>query len=641
MSDQFRTVEAVVCQISTTVNSNSWTYLPWLEVMSFEQGSGQIFGSATFRQFAGVRTAINQGSMQQVAELPGFGDPSGKLIRILKRDDSSGTVSLDGKKFTPVWYGQITSRAIALEGKTNAQNGATYEYQAIGIISMLDQISITNGFYGKVPVEYCPAFNSGIGTYRSTVSSSVGPGGNAFTHSADGEILWTALDILEYLIRVHCREKYDINDPDNCLDYTPAAVNFNGATIFQALTALAGPRRGLTFTADVINNKITITVRSTSAVAISVGTFTLNQASLTHSITVSGNPFYQSPVIAYDYSNVYDEIEIVGAHPICVVTIGPPHWLKGWSTEDELAWEDDPTNATYAHVFRRFLVKNDWNGKSFDSTQGVRDLLNLSISGSYGYNGRSGERFFGDAGGVDIIPPAIYQTERTIPFPPNFASTQFATKSGALVFMKPDDSYIDVVNELKWGVTLSEGPLALVIEDGKNGLNIFQDNPQNYLYATFSVREPKPLKVSWIRAVGEQPRTEPRKKTIHMPQAEQWYVCSDCYLAIDENGAPITYAGDQYARDDIPLMREMLALYRNLYGRPRVNFSIRNRAIVDNSPSTAPGALITTIVTGDQSHKVNGTVTRRRYSRVNVDGVGRWDTTIEGETVVPDLEATL
>lgn len=646
MSAEIREVDAVLCQIGTAINQSAWVTVPWLECMSFDEGSGQTVGSATFRHFAGVRTAINQGNMQQVGELPGIGDPSGKLVRILKRDDN-GTVSIGEDSWTPAWHGQITTRAIQLEGKTNNQNGAIYEYQAIGVLSLLEQFSISRGFYGVAPVEHCPAFNAGMGTWRSATSGPIGGvGSNAFPHSETSEIPWTAADILENLLVVHTSGLFTIADPDNCLDYVPTAINLHGATLLQAFMELAGPKRGLTYFAQVNASNITIVVVSTSAYPISVGTFTLPASTISTELNIAGKPFYIDPVVTFDHTAVFDEIEIIGAHPITMLTIPWSMWDKGWSPTEETAWNDNPTSAQYAHVWRRFVVNNQWRGANTDNISGLRDLLNLAIDNSYGYNGRTGQRFFSNPDVEDdsVPEPSVYTVEPNLTFAEGYTASQAGTRSGPVFVVESNDENIDVIGTYKWGVTLGDKPLSVTFNDGKNGLNIqaIVDNLiDSKFYFTIALREIKPLKVSWVRNPNEQPRIYPRKKTILMSGAEQWYVCDGCVLGVDENGARVTQSGDELIRDDVPAMRNMLALFRKLYATPRVNFKITNRAIIDTSSSTRPGTLLTSITTGNGTQVINGIITRRRYTRAVIDGVPMWHTMIEGESVVPELQAVL
>lgn len=661
---QFVDVEPTLCFVARGLPASDagWTYHPWLEYMGSDEGAGHVVGSGAFRMTTGIRTAINQPRLQRVTETNNTGDIVGGLVRVIVRDDA-GDIDFDGDTWSECFCGKIIGKAVAPRGGTDATNGSDYEYTAVGLGALLDQLPINRGFAlaadGTTVADpgRCPRFNHLAEGDRSTSTVSLN-GDSVYVHSLNGSgNRWTARQVLELLLAAFARPvensygtptgwEWSVSDPDGCLAYEVEDLDLHGMTVFQAVTVLCGPRRGLTFTVRAVGAACTILVRSGSATAISVGTFTLPASSVTMLFDVRDNRFIDQPVISYDYSTVYDIIEIIGAHPWVAITLDESVLDDGWSGAQETVWDNDPTSTLVAQVFRRFELISTWNrASSTDSAVGLRWLRPVETSASYGDNGVTGERSF--QASTSQVNADDLDADRMLPCSEGFSTLSVGPRHPPVVIIAETalsytaPGWIDAAGELKWSVEIEGRPIALRLDDGQSGAVIKDFYLSGKIAVTLGVREWLPLLVSWRRPQDQWPCSLPRIKSINLPQCEQWVVLDGTVKGVDNTGVPIVQSGDLVVRDDVPTMRQLLALYRVYFTEPNVSARITIRGSIDNAAARRPGTLVTTLTTGERTYTINAVVTRRRFVRVVRDGVAMFDTVYDTERIAPELEAIL
>lgn len=661
-----RYVEPTLCQVARGLpeNDDAWTFHPWLEFMGGDEGAGQVIGSANFRMTTGVRTAIGQARQQLVGETNNAGDITGQLVRVLARDDA-GDVDFDGTTWSVAWTGKIIGRSVQPQGKDNVNNGAEIEYQGAGMGCTLDQLPIDRGYAlasdGSTVGDpgYCPRFNHLAGGDRSATTTTVA-GASVYVHQLGGTSgnKWTARQILELILATYARPteyvmgtrtgwEWSVSDPDSALAYEPEDLELNGMTVFQAIVTLCGPRRGLTFFLRPVGAAMTVLVRSGVATAITVGTFTLPASTVMTSFDVRNNLFIDQPVILYDYSNVYDVIELRGNRPWVALTVDDTQMTDGWSGSQRTIWDANPDSSLVDPVFRRLVMDTTWNGLSAGNMSvGLRNLQPVVTSSAYGDNGRDGSRSFGNPN--SIVTSAAMEADRMLPCSEGFSTLRIGPRQPPMCFVAEtvlgysSPGWIDACAELKWSIQIEGTPPAVRVDDGVLGASVQGYRTSGLLAFTVGFREFQPLSVCWRRPQSEWPCELPRCKLVDLPQCEQWIVLDGTMKGVsDSNGTPILQSGDLTVRDDVPQMRQLLALYRAFFTEPAVAAEITDRAILDTSAARRPGTLVTAIITGNKTYQVNAVITRRRFVRTVVDGVPMWATHYSTERIVPELEAIL
>lgn len=661
---EFVDVEATLCFVARGLPASDagWIYHPWLEFMGGDQGAGNVVGSASFRMTAGVRTAINQAKFQRVTETNNVGDILGGLVRVLVRDDA-GDVSYDGDTWLEAFCGKIIGKAVVPQGGSDSNNGSDYEYRAVGLGASLDQLPINRGFAlasdGITVADpgRCPRFNHLAGGDRSAGTVTVN-GAAVYVHNLSGSgNRWTARQVMELILAVFARPvensygtptgwEWSVSDPDGCLNYEVDDLDLHGMTVFQAITLLAGPRRGLTFTVRAVGAACTVLVRSGSATAISVGGFTLPASSVTMTFDVRDNRFIDQPVFTVDTSSVYDIIELIGACPWMAITVDSTQFDEGWTGAEQTVYGTNPTSTLVENVYRRFELQPGWNRASApNSAVGLRWLRPVETSEAYGENGVTGARAYQATAGQ--VTAASLDADRMLPCSEGFSTLSIGPRHPPVVIVAQsalsytDAGWADACGELKWSLEIESRPIALRLNDGQSGADIQGYWTSGKIAVTLGIREWLPLLVSWRRPQEEWPCSVPRIKTVELPHCEQWVVLDGTVKGVDENGLPIRQSGNLVVRDDVPTMRQLLALYRAYFTEPNVSAEITIRGSIDAAAARRPGTMVTTLTTGEAVHQINAVVTRRRFVRVVRDGVPMFDTVYTTERIAPELEAIL
>jgi hypothetical protein len=608
-----------------------WTLQPWAQFMGGSEGCLPILGDASIAVPAGELLAPSGTAFESVA----FADLIGNLVRLLKQEDS-GSILVGGKYYSQFWTGQITGQASDPDGGTGESTGGMVSLDCTGIISLLEQITITDGHViasgAAVSIGHQPPVNAREwGRSSSKVNL---PGGTAyvFDPTNPGQA-WSAYDYLEYLLAAFAPTGVALwqlgGDATSALAYKPDETALNGATILQAILGLIDPQRGLTARQEVSGSTVTLVVRTGSPVAIDLDDYTLPANTDTLTVTIGGNPALGGVSLIEDRSSMYGVLKLRGAYP-CVGLTGVYDGTetcmfgKGWSDDSETEWEEDYENPEVEHVFRLFTVQATWNGSQYDGS-GLQGILTTETSDAYGIQGLNGERTTGGYG-AGKIPGQAVTLEGRIPDGINkgewLKPVIIVEKSGNCVNKSKD-----------WKVSIENEPPGIRIDDGKNGELVRDFMNSNWkILVSLGVREAQPLAVSWVGG------NSTRVKGVDLKNVEHWRIAPDMVVGV-MNGAVVTAAGGDI-RDDRPQLRAGLAMLRARFTEPDWTLTLTQQGVLDiDSTTGAPGQLVLTADRGDQELTTNVLITRRRWSRSRVDGAEYWNTSIIANRVLPDIGA--
>jgi hypothetical protein len=285
-------------RVRTAVTFGTWTDRPEIEPLQDSDGAGQVVGDASFRRFHG-QVAQPRAAIATVATL----DLSGQWVQIL-HEDPLGSITVDGDTWTAAWHGRI-------QGHRRAENGGDRGetiYHAIGIAGTFGQITMTAGvelYAGSVPVPvdpgYLPPFNRMAGGDRTAATYTVGSD-VVYIHDRQSHgNRWTARQILDHLLALYSRPllpplyagdgtiTWTVSDPGACLAYEPEDLDLHGASLLDAINALANARRGLTWWTEITGTAGVVVVASASPVAVSSGyTYTLPASTTTATPDLTG-----------------------------------------------------------------------------------------------------------------------------------------------------------------------------------------------------------------------------------------------------------------------------------------------------------------------------------------------------------------
>ncbi len=672
----------VIVQFARTLPAldAGWITTTWIEWTGGSEGLGNQLGEAFLRQHFGVRTDQGLGSffpsggrrrfvnIGQAPDLGRQGDTgsvndsmAGAIIRVLK-SSPTGSVTINGYTFEPFWWGVCRGPISEPDGSAGNDVGGSAGWQCVDIRSVLDQI-VTRESYALSPItskqvrigRLLPFNRSPAGD--CTASTYALPGGTVHIHSLSTESAepWSALRIIETLIATAARGDVDgtgaatgwdwvVSDPDSVLFYQPQAIDLAGLTLFQQINVLANADRGITWYATVSGETVVLHFVSVSAGGVTVGSESLPPSSFTAELDIRGNAALGSCTVVEDWDSVYDIIEVRGARPWVTMTLlldtaeavlkGSGH---GWLAGQDVVWGSDPEASGTDDVWRRFRLSASWNGQQYnESAIGLANVLSRGTDGGY-----SGERSYDPAKG---IPPAWeIDFERLTCGSPSFGIVILAPRQPPVVVVG-NTTWEDMSQQ--WQVQVDTSPPSIRIDEGENG-TVIQSRlaAGEKILMTVGVREVDPLRVSWHRPAGQRPNASPRIKVVTLPTCEQWKVLQGTVTSVSPGGALET-SGGITVRDDVPRMRQALAMLVASFSEPAVAVRWSVRANLDIGSTYRTGRLLTTLTRGEKAQTVNSVITRRSWSMAVQPGdgfgageVAYWVTSYDTQHMAPTLQA--
>jgi hypothetical protein len=662
----------VVVQIARTLPSTDagWITVPRLNFVGGSQGLGNVIGDAYIEQVFGVRTDPASRSFFDLGQAPDFGRQgpqgsindtlAGAVIRLIK-NVSGGSITIGTKQFTAFWWGIVRGPISQPDSQSTRQVSGSAGWRCAGIESVLDQISLHYGYVkpptGSTAVRlgYLPPFNAASYGDRSSSSLTVN-GQSVYVHNlnVNSDAQWTAIHILRYLLAVHARPtlppdagpagwNWTVSDPDGCLNYETERLDLDGLTLFQAVNALASQNRGCAWYVTVTNETATINVVSTSRVAVSFGGFSMPASSFTSGLDIRGNAYITGVSIDEDWDSVYNAITVRGARPWRAITVSLSSFDQYWDVGDETEWNNDPFTSLTDDVWRRWKLKNDWNGQQYNSTsEGLRNYL---ATDNYGY---TGDRSYNSG---QTKPPAwSLEFTRMLPCSPAFGTAEAGARQAPVVVVGTTGDWTD--KSQVWQLTLESsevGPPSIRLDDGRQGQDIEAElDAGSEILITLGVREADPLIVSWSASPDQRPNATPRHKMQPMPQAEEWTICPGCVRGVDVDDELDVTSVELSARDDRPKMEAALALLIAGLSVPNIAASWTSNGELDIGTTGRPGRLLTQIIKGDGTVYPASVITRRTWTRNVVQGEGDnagevayWSTSYSTQRLPPTLQALI
>lgn len=651
-----------------TALDSGWSPQRHLRFGGFQEGAGAIAGTAIIEQLLGIVRPQYRAGVENIGMAPNvtkssIGTLAGQFVRLLVQDPQ-GTIERGNgvyrATYSAQWHGQITGPRVSPDGAGQPVTGGTAAWQAAGIFSLLDQITINRGWVkpvdGANPADpgFMPPFNRLAGGDRSASTVAI-DGRDVFIHdlsSVSSGSLWSARNVIDLLLIAAARPtlygqprgpKWRVLDPDNCLAFPVPESDFAGMRISQAILTLISAGRGLTFWTTLdrvgLTNFCTIHVRSTVSQSINMGmgNYTLPASSKTTTIDQADGPFIRHLTYTEKHESVYDIIELIGARPWVAVTLSLGTSLRvGWNTELQPTWANNPAWSTVSLVYRRFEVVPDWDGSNYPDVAGLRTWSTVTDSDAHGYGGFNGQRQSFSL----LSPAAMLELTAELPVSDGFSILRLGARQKAVIIVGNGTYWEDMSD--RWKVSVERDPAAIRIDDGANGAEIadWLAIPEAKLLVTIGVRELLPLKVSWVRPpplTREAPRI--RSETI---AAEQWMALGGCVTGVSIAGTALTkIITPVTARDDVPQMLAQLGLERGNYEEPDVEISWEREGI-DLGDQWRPGTLITSADLGDRTVQPDAVIVSRAVDKIQrSNGTASYVTRYTAMHVLPGTELRL
>jgi hypothetical protein len=666
-AQQFLLVETARTLLAS---DDAWILQPYLRVTDLVEGHSQIAGNAVLEQPYGILLPEYQRKFQNIGVAPdikktGSGTLSGQLVRVLWQDPA-GTITrgtgIYRTTYSARWWGHVINEKVYPDGAASPNTGGTVRWVVAGLASLLDSIRLRSGAVRKVDGSgvvdpgFLPPFNALSGGDRSSATMTVN-GRTVYVHdltTTTSGNLWTARQALDLVLALVLDPLYSnssgpsgftwqIADPDNCLAFTAPRINAANQTAATFINTICSPQRGLVWWVTASGVTATINVRSGLAAPITLPGYTIPASSKTSTINQADGPWIRDLQIEEDVSSTYDVIEVVGARPWVAITVAYDGTAgaalqKGWNPALEASWTGSQAVNTYRDVWRRFEVRQDWDGTQYGGGTGLRYLLARASDVNFGAEGYNGVRFYNAGIG---LPSSMLIGEGALPCSPGFSTLRIGARQCPVVVVgSPSAGWIDMTGE--WAVTVLNDPLAVFIDDKANGDILAGFIASGYqLLVTIGVREIQPLKASWQRDAATMPRAVPRTTADPDANFQEWVALQGCVTGVTAGGALTTLPSDVTARDDLPAALARLAMRRAWFGSPDIQVSWRNQATADLGDTYRAGTLLTTADRGDRSVAANAVIGPRRVQWVDRDGLWTYDTTYDCQRILPDTEMTL
>lgn len=649
--------------IRTATTWGTWAVLVGWQAAQASEGAGQICGDAILVREVGRvippkgDTAITRtadyilGQYVQILLADAGGDVSTSYT-----DENGASVSFQG---FAIWHGTAVSSQLEDEGPLAGR----LTVQAVGLAVVLEQLKVTNGWEQRegaagvgpsnvVNLHHLPPFNRRGGMDRSASMVVVdGIGTTSYVHRrGNPSNAWTAAQILDYVLKLAARGEYynaftkrgpvwTVSDPQGCLTYWPINLDLNGKSVLEVVNTIVNARRGLTWRLVMTAGQPVITVSSAVYSAITVGSYTLPAAPTPATPDLTGIA-PEDVRVAVDTSAQYDVIELIGDRPWVGMTFRctpatapassaliPRTWTLSSAVEGELN-------------YRALKLNQAWTGtQDASTTVGLRQKLAMAVDGSM-----DGTRSYDTAEG-SWQPEALTLTGE-LPIFLGWSTTSTEQRQPGVAVMVGSGVAVDLT--LAPLNQSSQPQLAMIVEDQPPGvllgaalddamyLKTWYD-ASAYLLVSVGVREAAPLKVRWVRDSAEWPRDLPRVLSVVNPAYQQELVLAGTVTGVNSDGVTVMRTGStQTLRDDVPAMRQALALLRAYYAEPAVALSWTDRGAIDHAATLVPGRMLGDVTLGAGVTMIGAVIARRSWQ---FEPLGQVGTTYTTERVVPDLEA--
>jgi hypothetical protein len=295
----------------------------------------------------------------------------------------------DGNEVQPFWYGVVPRASkLGLGGVV----GGKQTFQALGLEHALDRIVVDGTYVGnqsatstEEKIHWFPGFNEqerkGTKGFVGNRSNIFGPSGSFIFSAFPDAKRWNAHQASLYIMKHYPMQEGMVLDfaADGQYEalngieeiWAPPADNLS---VWQWLNLLIDRRRGLSFfirPRSDADPRIDVYVFSVVGQDVNIGDRTLpanNFQRFFNPFTTFAETHLVRPIeITRTTLSAYDTIEVVGERMVSIATYSfrDNTLEEGWLVNDEAyyhnATEEARTSDTYAGMFTRFVVPNNWN----------------------------------------------------------------------------------------------------------------------------------------------------------------------------------------------------------------------------------------------------------------------------------------
>lgn len=274
-------------------------------------------------------------------------------------------------------------------------SGGNQIFKVVGLEWFLTTATINHAMVynsvSNVRIDRAFGFNTGFGDGRDVAYADRGnkdSRGLAFAEDADHTAIWTATEIVEYLLAEHAPRDKDGNlEPTTFVLATGASdyldgfnpiIRTGGHSLWQVLNNVISPQRGLVWwtTYDVFANQVEINVGSMATDNITLpggGTLPMNASQVTLDDI---DDFPRRPTIVRRVDRRMDKIVVRGARRRSVFTVSSANSSlePGWKSAEETIYKaaaadpDGKVNDRFRQqtklerVYTTFQVPTTWGG---------------------------------------------------------------------------------------------------------------------------------------------------------------------------------------------------------------------------------------------------------------------------------------
>lgn len=395
---------------------DSWIRNDNLRVDRIHNSIGGGFGSATFSWHYGLVKNPDDPGLREYFPLE-----IDRFYAHVQFTPNSGSDPLID------WYGIVISsrdERLGLDA-SNLVTAGNQTFQAVTLDWLLTRKQITSSVIHNVPIGTTTiqrgiTFNAAEGDQlsgpekwrnnRSTIKITDAFG---FVENLRDGAAWSAYDILQYLLAYHQPTadtggfELDLDDPspysgsdiELALNWFYPVVKTDGRTLYDVLNSLIDQRRGLSWSSqyDDTSQVLLIKVHTYNQLAITLpGAATeLPPNDRQLSINVDLSQDASSSLVVTDSQRKYEQVKAVGAFKGACFTIGyGDSTIKAdWSGAQQTTYVTGDTSATgdlsrkradhdifrsgdqINHVFTRFRVPEDWDGKAGDGISAAQAFV--------------------------------------------------------------------------------------------------------------------------------------------------------------------------------------------------------------------------------------------------------------------------
>jgi len=522
----------------------------------------------------------------------------GLLVRLDLPDDPA-----EPALWTPAWYGRV----IGQDFTPNRDGGAGAEYAVYECRELTGELAghlvqwYEAGGAGRLPVDRWLGANVAPGGDRSAAlldgqywhDRRAGQGvpwrAREYLDSAlsllasawDSDILWVRAGVAEALGNL------DQAEPD-------------GGSVLDLMVGYGAA--GLGARLSVAGSVASLVWDTSLAAALAIGDFSLpaNAAQRTLDLGALDPAVADSWRLYVDAAQVRDLIYVRGGEPWMVSTLGPDQLEPGWDAAAAAAWEaaaeEDRGAEALAQVYRRWVLRPDWQGGSYlaptDALAATRETV---TSAAHGLLGETGDW---QAGGA-WSPRAVRFTKLL----PLQAGVDY--RDGPSSATRPDCEQelqrpmVFAVRDGSW--ELLDLPLTIADDQGAlllgEGVADQEDLRQRLadgweIVVTVGWLFPLPWRVSWRSPAP--PAQAVRCIEYQAPEVRYEQMQPDTVLGV-AGTAPVVVAGGGILGDQDPGLGERLALARAAHERPAVRASWEAPGLVlgTGAEDLYPGTLVT------------------------------------------------